>query len=152
MVTFTCRRSKLLVVVLLCASLSFGIFNCGKKGPPKAPHRENPPQVIDLTHRIEGQQIELSWNIPPEENRHQDDLAGFKVYRSKVTFSEAECDECPLEFNLIGDVPILKNDEPTPMKFSDELEAGYRYVYLVRGYGENQTISEDSNLVEFVYD
>ena len=147
----TYRPPKLLVFVLLCASLSLGLVNCGKKGPPKAPRRENPPAVIDLRHRIEGRQIELTWSIPAEESRHQDDLAGFKVYRSKVTQSEAECDECPLKFNLIGDVPILKNDEPTPMKFNDELEAGYRYVYLVRGYGENQMISEDSNLVEFAY-
>ena len=147
----TCRRLKLPVSVLLCIGIFLGICSCGKKGPPKAPQRSNPPAVIDLSYRIEGPTVEFTWSIPPKQHRHQDDLAGFTVYRSKVSLSEAECDECPLNLSAIGDVPILKSDEPGAMVFSDELEAGYRYVYLVRGYGENQMISADSNLVEFVY-
>ena len=147
----TCRHSKMLIFILLSISLSFGLLSCGVKGPPKAPRRQNPPAVIDLSSRIEGQQVVLTWTVPRKENRHQDDLAGFKVYRSKVTLSEAECDSCPLKFNVIGDVPVLKKDEPVQMEFSDALEAGYRYVYLIRGYGENQMVSTDSNLVEFVF-
>ena len=37
------------------------------------------------------------------------------------------------------------------MKFSDDLKNGYRYVYFVKGYDENQLVSEDSNLVEFEF-
>ena len=145
----TCRHLKLLGLVLLLTGLSIGLINCGIKGPPKPPRRQNPPAVTDLNHQIQSQQVILSWSIPPKDMQRQDDLAGFKIYRSMVPLSETDCDECPLQFKRIGNVPVLNKEEPVPMKFSDELENGYRYVYFVRGYDENQLISEDSNLVEF---
>ena len=146
-----CCQLKLLVFALLIMSLSFGSMSCGKKGPPKVPRWEEPPAVIDLSHRIENQQVGLTWSIPSKENRRQDDLAGFTVYRSKVTLSEADCENCPIQFKAIGDVPLIKKDGPEQLQFRDTLEAGYRYIYLVRGYGKRQMISADSNLVDFVY-
>ena len=146
-----CRYLKLLVFALLIMSLCSGSLSCGKKGPPKVPRREAPPAVIDLGHRIENQQVLLTWSVPQKENRSQDDLAGFTVYRSKVTLSEADCENCPIQFKAIGDVPLIKKDRVKQMQFSDSLEAGYRYIFLVRGYGKRQMISDDSNLVKFTY-
>jgi predicted small lipoprotein YifL len=147
----TCSHSKLLVFTLLIMALCFGSLSCGKKGPPKLPRRQNPPAVIDLSYRIEDQQAELTWTVPRKDKRHQDELAGFKVYRSKVTLSEADCESCPLKFNVVGDIPVLKKDEPEQMQFSDALDVGYRYVYFLKGYSENQMISPESNYVEFVH-
>ncbi len=146
-----CSHLKPPVLVLLVLGLCSGSLNCGKKGPPKVPRREEPPAVIDLGHRIENQQVVLTWSIPQKENRRQDDLIGFTVYRSKVTLSEAECENCPIQFKAIGDVPLVKKGRVEQMQFSDSLEAGYRYIFLVRGYGKRQMISADSNLVKFVY-
>ena len=146
-----CRQSSLPVSLLLIIGLSFSFVSCGIKGPPRAPRREEPPAVIDLSHRVENQQVVLTWSVPSKENRRQDDLAGFTVYRSKVTLSEADCENCPLQFKAIGDVPIIKKDGSEPVRFSDTLEAGYRYIYFVRGYGKHQMVSADSNLVKFVY-
>ena len=145
------RYLKLLVFALLGMVLCSGSLSCGKKGPPKVPLREAPPAVMDLGHRIENQQVLLTWSVPQKANRRQDDLAGFTVYRSKVTLSEADCENCPIQFKAIGDVPFVKKDRVEQMQFSDSLEAGYRYIFLVRGYGKRQMISADSNLVKFVY-
>lgn len=145
------RYSKLLMSLLLVVGLSFGSLSCGRKGPPKVPRREEPPAVIDLSHRIENHQVVLTWSVPRKENRRQDDLAGFSVYRSRVTLSEADCKNCPIQFKAIGDVPLIKNGGPEQMQFSETLEAGYRYIYLVRGYGKHHMISADSNLVKFGY-
>jgi len=146
-----CRNSKLLVFLLLILSLCLGSVSCGIKGPPRAPQREEPPAVIDLSHRIENQQVVLTWSVPSKENRRQDDLAGFTVYRSKVTLSEADCENCPIQFKAIGNVPLMKKDRSESILFSDTLESGYRYIYIVRGYGKRQMISADSNLIKFVY-
>ena len=149
MVTY--RHLKLLMLVLLLTGLSIGLIHCGIKGPPKAPRRNNPPAVTDLSHQIEGQQVILTWSIPPKDKQYQDDLAGFKIYRSMVPLSETDCAECPLQFKRIGNIPVLNQEAPVPMKFSDELENGYRYVYFVRGYDQNQLTSEDSNQIEFEF-
>ncbi len=146
-----CRYLKLLVFALLIMGLCSGSLSCGKKGPPKVPRWDPPPAVIDLGHRIENQQVVLTWSVPQKENRRQDDLAGFTVYRSKVTLSEADCENCPIQFKAIGDVPRIQKGKVEQMQFSDSLEAGYRYIFLVRGYGKRQMISADSNLVKFVY-
>ncbi len=145
------RHLKLLVSLLLIVGLNLSSVSCGIKGPPRAPQREEPPAVTDLHHRIENQQVVLTWSVPSKENRRQDDLAGFTVYRSKVTLAEADCKNCPIQFKAIGNVPLMKKDRSESILFSDILESGYRYIYLVRGYGKRQMISADSNLIKFVY-
>ena len=120
-----CRYSKLPVSLLLILGLCLGSVSCGIKGPPKAPRREEPPAVTDLRHRIEDQQVVLTWSVPAKENRRQDDLVGFTVYRSKVTLSEADCENCPIQFNAIGEVPLMRKDRSEPILFSDILESGY---------------------------
>ncbi len=145
------RHLKLSVSLLLIMGLSISFTSCGRKGPPRVPRREEPPAVTDLSHRIEDQQVVLSWSVPSRENRRQDDLAGFTVYRSKVTLSEADCENCPIQFKAIGNVPLMKKDRSESILFSDILESGYRYIYIVRGYGKRQMISADSNLIKFVF-
>jgi len=126
--------------------------SCGKKDLPVPPRRLNPPAVIDLQHRIEDNQVELSWTVPQKKRRRQTDLDGFKIYRSKIILSEASCENCPLKFTMVRDIPLLKKDKKKPLKFSDSLDPGYSYTYVVRGYGDNSMISADSNAVKFVFE
>ena len=146
------RSSVRLVIFLgvLCICILFP--GCGKKDLPVPPRRLNPPAVIDLQHRIEDNQVELSWTVPPKKRRRQTDLAGFKVYRSKITLSETNCENCPLKFSMVRDIPLIKKDKKEPLKFTDTLDPGYSYTYVVRGYSDNGMISADSNVVKFVYD
>ncbi len=144
-----CVSKKLTIaaVLLVISYIAFG--GCGKKGPPVAPHREKPQAVKDLRHRLSGSNLELTWSIPEKGSRQHADVTGFKVYAAKIALSESDCETCPLKFKAVADIPIQKTAEQNQLTFSDTLESGYRYVFMVRGYIVNGLISEDSNYVEF---
>ncbi len=147
-----CRSSLPLVLILSGLWICFFFPGCGRKDLPVPPRQLNPPAVIDLQHKVQDGQVELSWTVPKKKSRHQTDLAGFKVYRSKITLSEADCDNCPLNFSMIRDIVLLKRDQKEPLVFSDPLDPGYRYTYVVRGYSDNGMVSADSNVVNFNYE
>jgi hypothetical protein len=133
-------------------AICFFLLACGKKDPPVPPRRENPPPVSDLSHSLQDNRLKLVWTVPKKENRRQSNLVGFKVYLSQIPLSESECKNCPLRFKQVGDIPILKQRNQEQIEFSQTLESGYRYVYLIRGYSDNAMISADSNYVDFVYE
>jgi hypothetical protein len=136
-------------VFLLCFSVL--LLNCGKKGPPRPPDRRDPPTVTDLQHGIQKTRVDLSWTVPKKEKRLQSDLDGFRVYRSKLALSEADCENCPLQFTMVRDIAMLDKKKDDRITFSETLEPGYSYTYLVKGYSDNGMVSGDSNLVEFVF-
>jgi predicted small lipoprotein YifL len=142
-------NKKLIVIIVMLVSIYLLFCGCGKKGPPVPPRRENPPAIEDLSHRLDGNSLELSWSVPEKDNSRQPDLAGFKVYVSKIALSESECENCPLKFKAIADVPIRKKAEQKQLMYSETLGSGYQYVYMVRGYSEDGLISEDSNYINF---
>lgn len=142
-----CVNKSLSLAIVMLVGI-YGLFwGCGKKGPPVPPRREKPPAVEDLSHRLDGSRLELSWSVPRKDSSQQPDLTGFKVYVSKTPMAEAECENCPLKFKAIADLPIGEKGEQNQLKFSEILESGYRYVYMVRGFSEDGMISEDSNYV-----
>ena len=76
-------------------------------------------------------------------------------FRKKTTadnpwVEESECENCPLKFKAIADVPILKKAEQKQLIYSETLESGYQYVYMVRGYSDDGFFSEDSNYINFI--
>ena len=143
-------NKKLIVIIVMLASIYLLFCGCGRKGPPVPPRRENPPAIEDLSHRLDGSSLELSWSVPEKDSSRQPDLAGFKVYVSKVPLSESECENCPLKFKAVADVPIRKKAEHKPLIYSETLESGYQYIYMVRGYSDDGLISEDSNYINFI--
>ena len=145
-----CVQKKLSLIIVMSVSIFLLFWGCGIKGPPLPPRREKPPAVQDLSYRLDGNGVELSWSVPEKNNSRQPDLAGFTVYVSKIPLSESECENCPLKFKAIADVPIRKKAEQNQLKYSETLESGYRYVYMVRGYSKDGLISEDSNYINFV--
>ena len=145
------RNPRLLQFLLCILCISVLLLGCGKKGPPRPPRRQDPPNVIDLQHDIKENQVELSWTVPKKERRLQSDLAGFKVYRSKITLSEADCENCPLRFTMVHDIGLLNKKVGDQVKFSDPLDPGYSYTYIIKSYSGNGMISADSNEVKFVF-
>lgn len=135
--------------------LSFLWVGCGKKGPPKPPERRSPQAVKDLSYAIDNQIVELSWTVQGSDDRSASSPAGYKVFRSKLSAKEPNCEKCPIRFGEIGDVAIqMKRSEtskPTRMRFTEVLEPGYRYIYKVIIYDEDGKGSEDSNFVKFEY-
>jgi hypothetical protein len=139
----------------LFALFVFLIFGCGFKGPPSTPRWAPPPAVNDLSYLIEGNSIKLSWSIPAAKGKLISPVDGFTVYRSQLSNSEAECENCPLTFNAVGHVSAtIKRDsniKPEPITFYQILESGFSYVYMVRAYSDNGMVSKDSNTIEFVF-
>ena len=131
-------------------------FKLRKKEPPVAPRWQPPAPVNDLSHSIKGDHVILTWTIPKKTNRHVSPLIGFKVFRSKVSISEADCKNCPITFIETGNISAeLKRDQEKkqePIAFSQALEPGYRYTLMVRGYSDNGMVSKDSNYIHFIFE
>ena len=145
-----CANKKLSVIIVMIVSIYLIFCGCGKKGPPVPPRREKPPAIEDLSYRLDGSSLELSWSAPEKDNNRQPDLIGFRVYVSKVPLSETECENCPLKFKAIADMPILKKAKQKQLLYSETLESGYQYVYMVRGYSDDGLMSKDSNYIDFI--
>ena len=142
---------------LVCATwitLVFMLSGCGNKNLPKPPRESRPPQVKDLAYSISEDSIKLSWTIPRPSDKDESPAAGFLVYRSKQSVSEADCAKCPITFLKIGDVPVrgAVSGRPEPsVVFTQSIEPGYRYIYKIKAYDDDGVTGKDSNLIDFTY-
>jgi hypothetical protein len=131
------------------------LWSCGKKGSPKPPTRSYPPGVDDLTYRISENTLELSWRNPTPNEEARLPVTGFLVYRSQQSSLEAPCPNCPIRYQIIGDVPVRGAGSgqigAPAIIFTETLETGYRYIYKVHGYSKGGIRSKASNLVEFTF-
>lgn len=141
----------LLSVMLACFSMGGGLGGCGVKTPPVPPQSEPPPAVTDLAGTIEGDTIRLRWTIPAWQS-DQDELAVFRIYRSQIPISEIFCEDCPIAFDLIDEVPISRaNRETGIMTYTDRLEKGNRYIYRILPVTEQGRIGAQSNVIRFTH-
>jgi predicted small lipoprotein YifL len=147
------HRKWLAAFLLVVAGLSLIWMGCGRKGPPLPPRRSLPPAVKDLSYAVDSRIVELTWTVPGADDRFASSPVGYKIFRSKLSAEESNCEKCPIQFTEIGDVPIqMKQSEkskPTRMSFTEVLEPGYRYIYKVIVYDKNGMGSQGSNTVEF---
>jgi len=135
--------------------LSFLSAGCGKKGPPRPPELQSPPAVKDLSYAIHNQNVELGWTVQSADDGSASSPVRCKVFRSKLSTAEPNCEKCPIKFSEIGNIPIQmkrsEKPEPTRMRFTEILEPGYRYIYKVIVYDEDGRGSKDSNIITFDY-
>ena len=143
--------------ILACATLTISacmLSGCGKKSLPKPPRESRPPQVTDLGYSIGENSIKLSWTIPKTSHQAKSPASGFLIYRSKLSASEADCENCPITFLKIGDVPVrggvARGPEPSVV-FVQTIEPGYRYIYKVKAYDDDGVVGQDSNSIDFTY-
>lgn len=145
------KRRGISRVLILILVIGYGLTGCGVKAPPAPPRLEPPPGVSDLEGTIEGEFLRLSWTIPVWESR-KDQLAGFRIYRSRIPLSEAFCETCPIAFEPIHEVPITKADRKTgTMTYRDRLEKGNRYIYRLLPYTEMGIVGPESNVIRFTH-
>ena len=104
---------------------------------------------MDLAYSVTENTIKLSWTIPQTTARAKNEVSGFLIYKYQQPAIERECPNCPIIFNKIGDVPAQASLQP--MIFTDTIEQGYRYIYMVKGYDDRGIGSRDSNLIEFMF-
>lgn len=141
-------------LLLVLAGLSLLWISCGKKGPPRVPLRPLPPAVKDLAYTVHNDIVKLSWTVPgKEENRSAAPPVAVKVFRSRLSAEEANCENCPIRFAVSGDIPIRKKrserSKPVRMSYTEFVETGYRYIYKVTVFDEYGISGRDSNIVKF---
>ena len=129
------------------------IWGCGQKGPPEPPTGDRPPQVLDLSYGLTGNQLKLSWSIPETTARAKNPVIGFLIYMYQQPANERECPNCPVIFKQVGDVPVRSGGGARlkPVVFTRTIEPGYRYIFKVIGFDDGGIGSRDSNYVEFIY-
>ena len=142
--------------MLLLIGSSFLWIGCGKKGPPRPPQRPLAAMVKDLAYKVSNDIVELNWTVPgKEENRNAAPPVAVKVFRSRLSAEEAGCENCPIRFELSGDIPIHRKQseksKPIRMSYSEFVEAGYRYIYKVIVFDQYGIGGKDSNIVKFDY-
>lgn len=118
---------------------------------PVAPKREIPAAVTDLSYRLDGSLLTLTWSVPESESP----VTGFRVYRSKVAKAETGCTRCPVEFSEVVklDRPVQRRGESGQprLQYSQNLDPGYHYIYKVITTSEKGQAGGDSNYVDLDY-
>jgi hypothetical protein len=143
------------LLILMLVSICMGMLGCGKKAPPAVPQEKPVPAVKDLRGHREGDRVVLSWHLPGDGRWHTVQLGGFRVYRSKSALDGKECAGCPVRFEAVAAIPLKGTDtsgtKSKPLKYTEKIDKGYRYVYKVTGMGLRARESRPSNLIELVY-
>ena len=131
------------------------IWGCGKKGPPVPPTGSRTPSVTDLVYEISQNTVNLSWTIPQSSETAQLPITGFLIYRSQQSTLEAACPNCPIRYKNIGDVPAKApgygESREMAITYTETIESGYRYIYMVQGYSTDGIRSKPSNIAEFIF-
>jgi hypothetical protein len=143
-------------LVSLCVAIggiSFVCLGCGKKGPPRPPKRPLPPAVEDLRYAIQGDIVELSWTHPSIKGDNASKPASIKVFRAVLSGEDIKCENCPLRFEAVAEIPIHskapRKEGPRTLRYSEKIDPGYRYIYKVIVFDEYGIGSKNSNIVQF---
>ncbi len=147
----TRRKQRRLRVLLLLLGVAVTVGGCGRKLPPSPPDLIPPAAVEDLSQEVQEGRAVLTWSLPQVQKNKFARAAGFKIFRARQDRAEAECSTCPLRFKLIGNLPVQTESPGSRMRFSEPLEAGFKYVYKVVGYSGENVSAKDSNVVSVDY-
>ena len=153
--TASLRAAAVILLAAVTALVAATVWTgCGKKAMPQPPSGKRTPRVTDLAYSISDNIIKLSWTTPRTSETARNPVSGFYIYQAKQLTIDAECPNCPLHFELIGDVLVRHGGSgkpDTPLVFTRDIEPGYRYVYKVQAYDEEGNAGRDSNVVDFTF-
>ena len=136
------RAYAYVVIIILIVPL-FLILSCGIKGSPVTPGYTKPPAVSDLQYQVTGNQLNLTWSVPPKHTHDNYTIAGVKVFRLKQALKNMPCQDCPQTFTVIRKIPARSGT----MQFQDTLEKGFVYYYKLVLYDTGNRDGEESNIV-----
>ena len=150
-----CLRRAFPKILLCFVAVAIGAViptGCGKKGPPKLPDVKAPIGVSDLSVKLDGGDIVLSWTAtaaPTEESG----LEGYLIYRSAEPLSDDDCEGCPVLFKRGAKVPLIDKDSTRSLLvYRETLLPGTRYRFKVVPYDVQGQLGPDSNIVRIVTD
>lgn len=128
---------------------------CGKKGPPRPPQQALPAAVKDLSYSLDNDRVYLNWTVPGTDDRSASSPAAVKLFRHKQSVDESDCAKCPVRFTEIAELPVetkrSEESKSSPMRFTEILERGCRYIYKVVVYSKDGVGGNDSNMIEFAF-
>ncbi len=119
---------------------------CGKKAMPTPPNTAPVPAVSDLSYRIDGSDVNLAWTVPAGAGEGE-----AVVSRARTKLSDGECNECPLIFQRIAELPVSATQDAVKQTYREPLAQGFRYTYRVVLRKSGGRTSAPSNLVTFDY-
>ncbi|MGD2098707.1 MAG: hypothetical protein PVG35_14085 [Desulfobacterales bacterium] len=147
------HRTWLVCLLVAIGGVSLVWQGCGKKGPPRPPERPLPPAVEDLRYAIQDDWVELSWTQPATAEGEFSEPASIKVFRAILSDEEIQCENCPLRFETVAEIPIhekaLKEEDLRTFHYSEKIDPGYRYIYKVIVFDEYGIGGKNSNVVQF---
>jgi hypothetical protein len=145
--------ARLWVAVGVAFCLTAGwLAGCGKKGPPVAPRQRKPPRVEQITHRFEDGTLTLRWTVPaPAAGSREIMPAGFWIYQARRQLNAPPCEECPLDYEPIADIPLDTSSPGEEMVYREDLAPGFRYWYRVSAYSRRGAESKPSEERSFSY-
>jgi hypothetical protein len=143
-ISFNVSR-RLWWVVACWAVLLLWVAGCGKKAPPVAPQSRPLTAVTDLKAMLDQGHVRLTWTHSPD-NRY---AKAYVVLRAQRELSRPECNDCPRVFQKVGSLDLTGaiRDEKHTLDFSENLAAGFRYIFSVRPVHSSGAQGPDSNLV-----
>jgi hypothetical protein len=139
---------RLFILALLVTMLTPA---CGKKNVPRAPEFVAPKPVTNLTARLTGDAVTLTWGRPTEylDGQEIKDLASFVIFRKEVSPS---CLDCPVPYRELKIVNVEDREKFVKQKqyrYDDsEVRASTVYRYRVSAQLFDGSLSAPSNEVE----
>lgn len=145
-----------LLFVATAALLAEGfLLGCGIKGDPVPPQRFRPAAVTDLSYSLDGNNLILTWTIPPETTDMKNKTAGCQVFRSVRSLDEAQCKNCPVPFENIADIPVVRDSAGNYLQkklmHTETLVGGFDYTFKVLCYTNQDMVADDSNVINLQY-
>jgi predicted small lipoprotein YifL len=147
-VTGSATVNRLIWVAAVILVSGFSLTACGKKGPPIPPKVIIPPPASNILLTRDKEQIALSWSIPDSLKVDEYHPWSAVIYRASRSLQETPCENCPLMFAKVAELPILQSDlENRKMTYEDGAKAGYRYWYKIVLVSDDGFSTEDSEAV-----
>ena len=142
--------------ILFAITLALLFAGCGKRGPLIPPEALHPAPVADLQVRQTGNNFEVTWSIPTqnEGKRPLKDLAGFRLFKREVLPPAEDCESCPDAYRLFKNIDleylqdIRRFGNSLYCTDSDVID-GKTYQYKVISYRKDGTSSRDSNKARY---
>jgi hypothetical protein len=120
---------------------------CGRKALPAPVAAVAPPVIKGLQAKIEGDELKLTWPVPEWKTENEDQLAGFRVYRSLEDLAVSTCEDCPRRFQKAAELNIGKTGAGEDVFYTEPVKKGFRYFYRVSCYTDDDVEGESSETV-----
>jgi len=117
--------------ILIVGMLAMLLAGCGRKEPPQVLAKGAPPQIVELTHEVNGPALVLNFRLLGSERG-----VGYQIDRAEM---DPYC-KCPSMWRRYYDQPALPQQVNTPLKKLISLGSYRQFLFRIRA------VDADGNL------